>query len=70
MGVIHYLAKDTFQDMTAMGFKIKNGYKFSATAFGALLEREKKRESKFRHLVLIFGAIFGIPMLFLGGCRT
>ena len=53
-----------------MGFKIKNGYKFSATAFGALLEREKKRESKFRHLVLIFGAIFGIPMLFLGGCRT
>lgn len=48
-----------------MGFKVKNGYKFSETAFGALLEREKKRESKFRHLVLIFGAIFGIPMLFL-----
>ena len=48
-----------------MGFKIKNGYKFSATAFGALLEREKNRESKFRYLGLFFGVIFGIPMLFL-----
>jgi len=48
-----------------MGFKIKNGYKFSATAFGALLEREKKRESKFRFLGLMFAVLFGVPMLFL-----
>jgi hypothetical protein len=48
-----------------MAIKRKNGYKFSETALGAFLEKEKEREGKFNTLRLVFGLLFGLPMLYL-----
>jgi hypothetical protein len=48
-----------------MASQRKNGYKFSDTAFGAYIESEKERVGKFRFLGLIFGVLFGVPLVFL-----
>jgi hypothetical protein len=48
-----------------MATKVKNGYKYSDTAFAAFIEKEKKHVSKFNKLVLAFGILFGLPLAYL-----
>jgi hypothetical protein len=48
-----------------MAMKQKNGYKFSETALGAFIEKEKEREGKFNTLRLVFALVFGVPIAYL-----
>ena len=49
----------------SMATKRKDGYKFSETAFGVFLAKEKKREGKFNIVLIFFAVVFGGPMVFL-----